>query len=300
MKVARFMGQDGKPSLGIIRGDRIIDLGFYWQTVSRRVGLPVPEDRASLVQMLKTGWFAPDVLKTMEQTLDEIELGAAHDRVSSLKMLPPVEPDREIFCVARNFARHAVERGVDIPEHPVLFMKPRASVIAHRQPILLRKDMGQVDHEAEVAAVIGKTLSNASEEEAKAGICGYTCLNDITARSLQKNLQARSWPWLIAKGMDTFCPVGPWLVTADEFGDFQGHCVICRVNGEIRQEGGLTEMLFSPWQVASYLSRYLTLYPGDIIALGTPEGIGPILPGDTVEVEVSGIGILCNPVEEIH
>lgn len=297
MKITSFKSQQGEQALGIVRGDRVIDLNFYWPTLSRRVGLDAPEDPASLVQMLKLGWLRPEIASTIDRTLDEIELGAAHARFDDLHLMPVIDTESQVYCVARNFARHAVERGVETPDQPVLFMKPRTSVIAHTEPIRLREDIGQVDHEAEVAAVIGITLTRATEEQANAGICGYTCLNDITARTMQKGFQAKSWPWLLAKGMDSFCPVGPWVDTADEFGDYKNQRVVCRVNGAIRQQGSLSEMVFSPGQVVSFLSHYVSLYPGDFVALGTPEGIGPIIPGDTVEVEVSGIGILRNPVE---
>lgn len=297
MKITRFRTPDGRHSLGIVRGDRVIDLRFYWPTLSRRVGLEAPEDPASFGQMLRLGWLRPDIASTLDRTLDEIELGAAHARFDELNPIPVIDPESQVYCVARNFARHAAERGVDTPDQPVLFMKPRTSVIGHTDSIRIREDIGQVDHEAEVAAVIGATLTGATEEQATAGICGYTCLNDITARTMQKGFQAKSWPWLLAKGMDTFCPVGPWIVTADEFGDYKNHSIVCRVNGAIRQQGSLSEMVFSPGQVISYLSQHVSLYPGDIVALGTPEGIGPLVPGDTVEVEASGIGILRNPVE---
>lgn len=196
----------------------------------------------------------------------------------------------KIVCVGRNYAAHAKELGNDVPDKPLLFLKPPSAVIADGDTIILPPDSNQVEHEAEIGIVIGKRLRNVSESEAIAGIAGITCVNDVTARDLQK----ADGQWTRAKGFDTFCPMGPRVVPLPaKYGDIE---VMARVNGKERQHAKASEMVFGLVYLVSYISRIMTLEPGDLIATGTPDGVGPLAPGDTVEIEVSGVGVLKNPV----
>jgi len=203
-------------------------------------------------------------------------------------MLCPVTPTK-IACVGRNYAAHAQELGHQVPEEPLLFLKPPSSLCGSGDTILLPPASNRVEHEAELGVVIGARLKDASEEEARAAVFGYTCANDVTARDLQK----RDVQFTRAKGFDTFCPVGPWAQSSLDPGSA---AVVCRVNGKVRQDGNTRDMIHPVARLVSFISRIMTLEPGDLVLTGTPEGVGPLATGDTVEVEIAGIGVLSNPV----
>lgn len=196
----------------------------------------------------------------------------------------------KIVCVGRNYAAHARELGNDVPERPLLFLKPPSSLIASGEAILLPADSARVEHEAEIAVVIGRRARHVSEAEALACVAGYAALNDVTARDLQK-LDVQ---FTRAKGFDTFCPVSAPGLAPD--GDWRALEVTCRVNGEERQRGRASSMVFGIPTLVAYISRIMTLEPGDLIATGTPEGVGPLTDGDVVEVRVAGVGTVTNPV----
>jgi len=210
--------------------------------------------------------------------------------LSEVRLLAPVEPSK-IIAVGRNYPEHAKEHDAEIPDMPLIFLKPTSSIINPEDPILLPPQSGQVEHEGELAVVIGRPGRWISLDEVKNYILGYTIANDITARDLQR----RDNQWTRAKGFDTFCPIGPWIETdidpADVF-------VTCRVNNELRQMASTREMVFTVAQLIVFISSVMTLNPMDIILTGTPAGVGLLLDGDLVEVEVEGIGILRNPVKK--
>lgn len=195
----------------------------------------------------------------------------------------------KIVCVGRNYAAHAKELGNDVPERPLLFFKPPSSLIGPNEAIVLPPASERVEYEAEIGIVIGKRLRHADEAEAERGIGGIVCLNDVTARDLQKT----DGQWARAKGFDTFCPVGPRVATGLDWRELE---VIGRVNGEERQRGTTSEMHFPIPVLLSYISGVMTLEPGDLVATGTPAGVGPLRDGDVVEVEIPGVGVLSNPV----
>ena len=198
----------------------------------------------------------------------------------------------KIVCVGRNYLEHAKELGNAVPERPLLFFKPPSALIGDGEAIVLPAASQQVEHEGEIGVVIGKRLRHANEQDARAAIAGITCVNDVTARDLQKT----DGQWTRAKGFDTFCPVGPRVHTLGAKDDLTAIEVICRVNGKERQRGRASDMAFSIPALLSYISGIMTLEPGDLVATGTPAGVGPLLPGDVVEVEIPGIGVLHNPV----
>lgn len=200
----------------------------------------------------------------------------------------------KIICVGRNYRDHAEEMDNPVPERPLLFQKPVSAVIGPDEPIRLPGESDEVEHEAEIGVVVGRRLSRADEEEARAAVAGVTCVNDVTARDLQRTESQ----WVRAKGFDSFCPVGPRLHALRDPDAWRELEVRCRVNGEERQRGRAADMAFGLPAVLSYVSRAITLEPGDLVATGTPSGVGPLRPGDRVEVEVSGVGVLRNPVEE--
>lgn len=204
-------------------------------------------------------------------------------------MLAPVSPSK-IVCVGRNYAAHAAELGNEVPKEPLIFLKPPSSLIGPGEPIILPKYSNKVEHEGELGLVVGKRAAHLSDgEDALSYLCGYTCVNDVTARDLQK----ADVQFTRAKGFDTFCPVGPYIETTLNPADVG---VECRVNGAARQSARTSLMIYSVPFLVRWISRMMTLEPGDLIATGTPAGVGPLLVGDTVEVAVEGIGVLSNPV----
>ena len=215
-------------------------------------------------------------------------------------LAPPLCAPSKIACVGLNFHDHCRETGMDPPERPLIFAKFLSSLSGPDDPITWDPEItSQVDWEAELAVVVGSTLRRASAEQALAGVFGYTAANDVSARDVQfSDVQ-----WVRGKSLDTFCPVGPSVVTADDFGDPQGKHLECRVDGEVKQDSTTAEMIFGVAEILSFLSYSCTLMPGDLVLTGTPWGCGgfrkpPVFlaPGETVEVEVEGIGILRNPV----
>jgi 2-keto-4-pentenoate hydratase/2-oxohepta-3-ene-1,7-dioic acid hydratase in catechol pathway len=213
-----------------------------------------------------------------------------HLALAEARLLAPVRPSK-IVCVGRNYREHAAELGNEVPKEPLLFFKPPSALLAPGGEIRRPKLSQRVDFEGELAVVIGKKCYKLAEsEDVRPYILGYTCLNDVTARDLQNT----DGQWTRAKGFDTFCPVGP-LVT-DEINPWSGVAVETRVNGDIRQQGNTRDFIFSLGVVIRYLSQAMTLVPGDLIATGTPKGVGPVVAGDVIEVSVEGVGMLRNPV----
>jgi 2-keto-4-pentenoate hydratase/2-oxohepta-3-ene-1,7-dioic acid hydratase in catechol pathway len=214
--------------------------------------------------------------------------------LSGVKLLAPVEPSK-IVCVGRNYREHASELGNEVPKEPLIFFKPPSSVIAPGQPIQIppAELTQRVDFEGELGVIIGKRCRKIKAGESVWGyIRGFTCVNDVTARDLQK----KDGQWTRAKGFDTFCPVGPVVVTTDEF-DFASAEVSTYLNGERRQHASTSEFIFTVEEVMRYIADVMTLEPGDLISTGTPAGVGPMKSGDRVEIRVSGVGSLSNPVK---
>jgi 2-keto-4-pentenoate hydratase/2-oxohepta-3-ene-1,7-dioic acid hydratase in catechol pathway len=209
--------------------------------------------------------------------------------MEKVTLLPPVLPTK-LLCVGKNYAAHAAEMGGDVPSQPLIFSKPSTAVIGQDGTIVLPTQSEEVHHEAELAIVIGAVARNVPAADASKVIMGYTCANDVTARDLQRS----DGQWTRAKGFDTFAPLGPWIDT--DFDPSSRAKVRCRVNGEARQEGSLDDLVFGIGELVEWCSSFATLLPGDVILTGTPSGVGPLVDGDTVEVEVEGLGILRNTV----
>src|SRR5436309_2421401 len=210
--------------------------------------------------------------------------------LASIRSVAPVEPGK-IVCIGRNYAAHAAELGNEVPKEPLMFLKPPSSIIGPEEAIVLPKYSQRVEHEGELALVIGRRCSQLSDaEDALSFVMGYTCLNDVTARDLQKS----DVQFTRGKGFDTFCPVGPYIETAL---DPSNVLVEAHVNGARRQSGVTSLMIYPPAFLVRWISRMMTLMPGDIIATGTPAGVGPLVAGDTVEVSIAGVGVLRNPVQ---
>jgi 2-keto-4-pentenoate hydratase/2-oxohepta-3-ene-1,7-dioic acid hydratase in catechol pathway len=226
-----------------------------------------------------------DVEGLPSRHMDRIPLAQA-------SLLPPVQPTK-IVCVGRNYREHAAELGNEVPQEPLLFFKPPSSLLAPGGTILRPKVSERTDYEGELGVVIARRCHQlADDEDVSPYILGYTCVNDFTARDLQN----KDGQWTRAKGFDTFCPVGP--VVADGLDPWVGVQVETRVNGEVRQSGNTRDFIFPLDVVIRYISQIMTLEPGDLIATGTPKGVGPVVAGDVIEVSIEGVGQLRNPVAD--
>ncbi|GIJ28338.1 2-hydroxyhepta-2,4-diene-1,7-dioate isomerase [Micromonospora qiuiae] len=214
--------------------------------------------------------------------------------LSDVRLLSPILPSK-VVCVGRNYAEHAAEHGSEVPSEPLLFLKPSTAVIGPRDAIRLPEFSKQVEHEAELAVVIGAAgARRADRAAAERAIFGYTCANDVTARDLQRS----DGQWTRAKGFDSFCPIGPWITTGLDVTDLEIRCEVGRdpEEMEVRQLGRTRDMVFDVPALVSYVSHVMTLLPGDVVLTGTPAGVSPLTEGDTVTVRIEGIGELTNPV----
>ncbi|MEZ4675462.1 MAG: fumarylacetoacetate hydrolase family protein [Caldilineaceae bacterium] len=234
-----------------------------------------PLQCAPYLSPMGTGIYAPQIIGDAV-SLDEVRL------------LAPVEPQK-IVCVGRNYAEHAAELGNEVPTEPLIFLKPPSTLVGPDEPVVYPAISERVDHEGELALVIGQRCRNLNENDAMDVIFGYTVANDVTARDLQR----KDGQWARGKGFDTFCPVGPWIDT--QFNPANRN-VRCMVNEELRQDGNTGLMIYSIANVLAFVTRFMTLEPGDLVLTGTPAGVGAVQPGDVMIVEVSGLGTLSNPV----
>jgi 2-keto-4-pentenoate hydratase/2-oxohepta-3-ene-1,7-dioic acid hydratase in catechol pathway len=240
------------------------------------------------------GWLEGDSVRPADESRlfsrdPATRAGAESLPLDELRLVAPVAPSK-IVCVGRNYREHAAELGNEMPSEPLLFLKANSSLLGHEETITLPPYSERVEHEGELGVVIGRRAKEIGDAENPLDyVFGYTCVNDVTARDLQK----KDKQFTRAKSFDTFCPVGPYVVTDVDPLDLR---VETRVGGEVRQRGRTSEMAFDVPFLVRYVSRMMTLEPGDLISTGTPAGVGPLLDGDTVEVEVEGVGTLRNPV----
>ncbi len=277
-------GPRGQERPGVmVKGDWVLDLYAS-----------MPEKPASIRDL-----FDRDLLKRID-TLNVPDQSVCH-LLSDVRLGAPVTDPSKILCLGLNYRDHAAEQNKPIPERPLVFPKVPSAVIAHREDIRLPDPKFEtfVDPEVELAVVIGKKASGVSEDAAYDHVAGYTILNDVSGRDTQKAERQ----WLRAKGFDTFAPMGPWIITKDEIPDPHALEITCRVNGKIRQRSNTSNLIFKVPYLVAYLSQTITLYPGDLIATGTPGGVGifrdpPVRleAGDVVTMEICGIGILENRV----
>jgi len=241
-------------------------------------------------QPAKYGWIFEDNIGEIEGNIfGEYRRQEAILPLANVKLLAPSQPSK-IICVGRNYVEHARELGNDVPKVPLIFFKPPSSIINPGEYIILPPQSQQVEHEAELVAVIGRRGRNITAEDARNYILGYTIGNDITARDLQKT----DGQWTRAKGFDTFCSLGPWIDTDFDISDA---LITCKVTGQPRQMASTRDMVFSVSTLVAFISSIMTLEPGDIVFTGTPAGVGALKAGDEVVVEIDGLGVLSNPVK---
>ncbi|WP_319462170.1 fumarylacetoacetate hydrolase family protein [Micromonospora sp. RTP1Z1] len=263
MRIARFAHAKGM-SFGVVEGES--GVGLQGLTIAEIEGHP----------------------------FGQVQFSGARWALSDVRLLSPILPSK-VVCVGRNYAEHAAEHGSEVPKEPLLFLKPSTSVIGPRDAIRLPIFSKQVEHEAELAVVIGAPgARRADRAAAERAIFGYTCANDVTARDLQRS----DGQWTRAKGFDSFCPIGPWITTGLDVSDLEIRCEVGRdpEEMEVRQLGRTKDMVFDVPALVSYISHVMTLLPGDVVLTGTPAGVSPLTEGDTVTVRIEGIGELTNPV----
>jgi 2-keto-4-pentenoate hydratase/2-oxohepta-3-ene-1,7-dioic acid hydratase in catechol pathway len=262
VRIARF-ATGGDPQYGVVELSG--DGGRYPETVSVLTGDPI----AMLVQL--TG---------------------ERRQLDTVRLLAPVIPRSKIVAVGRNYAAHAAEMGGEVPKIPLTFFKPNTSVIGPGESILYPAASREVSYEGELAVVIGRICKEVPISRVPDVIFGYTVANDVTARDLQRT----DGQWARAKGYDTFCPLGPWITTHQGLEEVAALAIRTTLDGELRQDGNTKDMVLTIPELVAYISSYTTLLPGDVILTGTPSGVGPMLPGQVVSIEVEGIGTLSNPV----
>jgi len=244
--------------------------------------------------LIQAGLLDEDFMLRILDYLESHDLWNQFIITDAYKILPPVPQTGKIICLGRNYAAHAKESGSEIPTEPIIFVKTKSTVIGPEEKILLPEGVGRVDHEIELAVVIGKRASRVSKDEAFNFVAGYTILNDVTARAMQQQDIELRKPWYRSKNFDTFGPMGPCLVTQREIGIPVDLELTLRVNGEIRQHSNSRNMIFDIPTLIEYISQGITLEPGDLISTGTPEGISELHTGDVVEAQIEKIGVLRN------
>jgi 5-oxopent-3-ene-1,2,5-tricarboxylate decarboxylase/2-hydroxyhepta-2,4-diene-1,7-dioate isomerase len=286
----------GRPCIGLARGDEWVNLTQVMRAHPDQFPWLRVHPEPTMVDLLKN---TVDLLDTARRWLDylqETDTLATYRLQAPLQLLAPVTRPSKIVALGRNYVEHARESGHDVPDEPVLFAKAPSAVIGPGADIVYPPKVQRLDPELELGVVIGRRGRLVGEAEALDCVAGYTIVNDVTARDVQRRDQERKLPWFRSKSMDTFCPMGPWLVLQDEIADPQQLELTLRVNGEVRQRSTTAKMIFPIRQLIATISQYMTLEPGDVIATGTPEGIAPLNRGDVLEGTITGLGTLTNRV----
>jgi len=284
----------GNESYGVLKDERIIDLpGFL-----KMRGKQAPK---SLEELIISDWKTDEIDELIDEISDE-EMRQISINIKDAILRAPILSPPKIVCLGLNYRDHAEEAGAKIPEEPIIFMKPRTSIVGPGEPVIKPRFVEELDYEVELAIIIGRKGKDIPVSEASDYIFGYTVFNDISAR----DIQFKDGQWTRGKSFDTFAPIGPCITTATQIGDPNNLRLRTRVNGEIRQDSSTSRMIFNVYEIVHHLSRVMTLEPCDIIATGTPGGVAVFMkpepkflqPGDTIEVEIEKIGTLRNPITE--
>jgi 2-keto-4-pentenoate hydratase/2-oxohepta-3-ene-1,7-dioic acid hydratase in catechol pathway len=247
-----------------------------------------------VVELAEDGGPNPDTVSVLtgDPMAMSVKLTGERRGMDDVRLLAPVIPRSKIVAVGRNYAAHAAEMSEEVPKTPLTFFKPNTSVIGPGEPIIYPAASREVSYEGELAVVIGRICKEVPTSRVPEVIFGYTVANDVTARDLQKT----DGQWARAKGYDTFCPLGPWITTHQELDEVASLAIRTSLDGELRQDGNTKDLIFTIPEIVAYISSYTTLLPGDVILTGTPSGVGPMLPGQVVSIDIEGIGTLTNPV----
>jgi 2-keto-4-pentenoate hydratase/2-oxohepta-3-ene-1,7-dioic acid hydratase in catechol pathway len=247
-----------------------------------------------VVELAGDGGRYPDTVSVLtgDPIAMSVKLTGERKELDSVRLLAPVIPRSKIVAIGRNYAAHAAEMGEEVPKTPLTFFKPNTSVIGPGESIIYPAASREVSYEGELALVIGRICKDVPISRVPEVIFGYTVANDVTARDLQRT----DGQWARAKGYDTFCPLGPWITTHQGLEEVAALAIRTTLDGELCQDSNTKEMIFTIPELVVYISSYTTLLPGDVILTGTPPGVGPMLPGQVVSIDIEGIGTLTNPV----
>lgn len=296
MKIVRFAAEGvGAENIGVVLDEGVLNftqaLQAYQLLDEGTCACPIH----SPIALMEAGLFNAEMFR---EVLDFAQQHGMTHRftVRDYRILAPIERPSKIMALGRNYMAHALESGMHIPTEPIFFSKANSAVIGPDEPVVYKKFLTRVDPEAELAVIIGREGASIPEDQADRHIAGYTIMNDVTARDMQKEDLKVSSPWMRSKGIDTFGPMGPYIVLPDEIREPIELDIEMRVNGEVRQKDNTRSLMFKIPKLISYISQYHTLFPGDVISTGTPEGMKPVFPGDVMEVYVEKIGVLRNPV----
>jgi len=296
MKAFSYFSAKNEPRVGLQTDEGTLNFTYVWQIFKEIKGFRKAPDLHFLQIMVELDYFSREtfmeVIDTVKEfrTLDDLKVG------DNIRYDVPMSRPQKILCLGRNYKKHAEEFGNKVPAEPIIFSKLPSTLLPHDGLIRIPEDVGRVDHEVELAVIISKSGYRIGEGRAMDYVAGYTIANDVTAREMQKKDMSQQKPWMLSKGLDTFCPMGPYLIPRDIVYDPHTLEIKLRVNNEMRQHTNTGDMVYKIPELISYISKFVTLQPGDIICTGTPEGVSPIAPGDLVEAEIEGLGILRNRV----
>jgi 5-oxopent-3-ene-1,2,5-tricarboxylate decarboxylase/2-hydroxyhepta-2,4-diene-1,7-dioate isomerase len=298
MKAFSYMTFKGEPGVGIDTDKGRFNFTYVWEIFKDIKNYPRASALNFLQIMVEMDYFSKEtfdeVLETVQNFKSPQELRIKDDFFFDV----PIARPQKILCLGRNYHAHAKEWKSTVPDQPMFFGKLPSALLAHEKQIRIPAGIGRVDHEIELAVVIGKKASAVSESKAMEHVAGYTIVNDVTARDMQGEDIKKGRPWTLAKGLDTFCPMGPYLVPADAITDPHNLEMELTVNGVTKQKANTRDMVFKIPELIAYISKYITLLPGDIICTGTPEGTLPIRAGDVLEANIAELGVLKNSVVE--
>ena len=294
MKVVTFSQKSG-PAVGWLEGDVVVDFTRAYRVSCAANGQGNGAEGASILDLLRAGLFTPETFALVRRFVKDHRMTKALT-VDGPRLLAPIPRPPRITALGLNYAAHAKETGKKPPKEPMFFVKLSTSVIGPEEPVIYPKGVGRVDHEVELAVIIGKGGRNIPRRKAVEHIAGYTILNDVTARDMQNADMAAARPWYACKGIDTFGPLGPCITLPDEIQEPAELNLSLRVNGEVKQSSNTGDLIFDIPELIHRLSRLVSLEVGEVISTGTPSGITPLKPGDVMEAEIERIGVLRNPV----
>jgi 2-keto-4-pentenoate hydratase/2-oxohepta-3-ene-1,7-dioic acid hydratase in catechol pathway len=296
MKAFSYLTAKGEPRIGVKTEEGLLNFTQLWRYFKDIKNFPQAPELPFLQLMVELDYFSRDTFVEVIEVVKENRSLADLQVEDSITWQVPILRPTKILCLGRNYRAHAAEMNNTVPDVPMYFVKVPSTLLPHQGLIRIPEGVGRVDHELELALVIGKRGADIPAEKAMEHVAGYTIANDVTARAMQREDIKQGKPWALAKGMDTFCPIGPWLVPAESVANPHQLAMELKVDGEVRQKGTTANMVYQIPELIAYISRFMTLEPGDLLLTGTPDGIGPIQPGNRIEATIEGLGTLENSV----
>lgn len=297
MKAFSFKTDKGALQIGVEFENALYNFSWAWEIYKEIKNQGRGPSLNFLQVMVEADFFNLETFQEVLSTLKEVRPLSDLQLSGNFTFLPPINRPQKILCVGRSYKAHAEEFANEVPAEPIFFSKAPSALISHNESIRIPPGVGRVDFEGELAVVISKRAQQISESKAFDFIAGYSILNDVTARELQQSDFKEGRPWFRSKSFDTFCPFGPFLLAKDAIENYRDLEIEVTVNGARKQHASISEMIFSVEKIVAYISKFCTLQPGDVIATGTPAGVGQLNAGDSVECKISHIGTLKNTVE---